>query len=73
MVDELAGRFVERDEGGGDEAGGRIHIAVRSWKKNRAVRRADESLANHMLHELQIDAVICIFAFIIVKLKHTEI
>lgn len=32
VVDELAGCAVERDEGGGDEAGGRVHIAVCAFK-----------------------------------------
>lgn len=34
VVDEFAGRAVERDEGGGDEAGGRVHIAVCAWRRD---------------------------------------
>lgn len=33
VVDEFAGRGVERDKGGGDEAGGRVHVAVCTWRR----------------------------------------
>lgn len=45
MVDELAGRSVERHEHGGDEPGGTVHITVSTceqkqslllWKKTKA-------------------------------------
>lgn len=32
VVDELAGRSVERDEGGDDEACRRVHVAVCTWR-----------------------------------------
>lgn len=33
MVDEFAGRDVEGYEHGGDEASGRVHVTICSWKQ----------------------------------------
>lgn len=43
VVDEFAGSSVERDEGGGDEAGRRIHIAVCTWRDEEGKRLYSET------------------------------
>ena len=47
VVDELAGRGVERNKGGGDKAGGRIHVAVCAWKREEGgIRPYSETSAS---------------------------
>lgn len=36
VVDEFVGGGVERDEGGHDEAGRRIRVAVRTWRRDES-------------------------------------
>lgn len=38
VVDEFVGGGVERDEGGGNEAGGRVHVAVGAWRRGEERR-----------------------------------
>ena len=41
VVDEFIGGGVEGDKGGGDEAGRRVNVAVRTWRAEETIKRPD--------------------------------
>lgn len=57
VVDEFAGRGIERDERGSNEAGRRIHIAVCTWGREMILylcKSTNALMWTHSMHKLQL-------------------